>query len=256
MTETALLREDRRGPIAILTMNAPKRRNALSMAMRRLMIGALDRLESDRDIRAIVVTGEGGTFSAGGDISDMDATDLAAGRDRFRISHRLVGAMIHNAKPIIAAVEGWCVGAGMSVALCCDTIVAAADARFMASFGRIGLIADLGLPHTLPRRVGEGRARQILLYGETFGAEQAERIGLIDHVVAPGTALEAALARAALFADAAPLPVALTKAFLARGLDEALALERDYQSALFGTADHAEGKAAFLGKRKPAFTGT
>lgn len=250
-----MLRQDRQGATAILTLDYPARRNALAMEMRARMVEALDALESDRDVRAIVVTGAGGTFSAGGDISGMNATDLAAGRDRFRLTHLLVSAMVNHAKPIVAAVEGWCVGAGLSLALCCDTIVAASDARFAAGFGKVGLIADLGLPHTLPRRVGEGRAKQILLYGEQIAADHAERIGLVDHVVPPGLALDKALERAALFAEAAPLPVALTKAFLARGLADALALERDYQSALFTTADHAEGKAAFLGKRKPAFTG-
>ena len=102
-----------------------------------------------------------GTFSAGGDIAGMNAADLAAGRERFRITHRLVRLMVKSAKPIIAAVEGHAVGAGLSLALCCDTVIAAEDARFASSFGRVGLIADLGLLHTLPARVGEGRARQI-----------------------------------------------------------------------------------------------
>lgn len=250
-----MLREERQGATAILTLDYPARRNALAVPMRARLVGALDTLSADRAVRAIVITGADGVFSAGGDISGMDAADLAAGRERFRLTHRLVSAIITHAKPVLAAVEGWCVGAGLSLALCCDTIVAASDARFAAGFGKVGLMADLGLAHTLPRRVGEGRARQILLYGEQMTADEAGRIGLVDHVVAPGAALPAALERAARFADAAPLPLALTKAFLARGLADALALECDYQSALFATADHAEGKAAFLGKRKPVFTG-
>lgn len=250
------LHEEHRGATAILTLDHAARRNALSMALRRQVIDALDRLESDSAIRAIVLTGANGHFSAGGDISDMNAIDLAAGRDRFRITARLVRSMVHHSKPIVAAIEGWCAGGAIGLALACDTVVAASDARFVASFGRIGLMADLGLAHTLPRRVGEGRARQIMLYGDTFSAAHAEQIGMVDHLAEPGKALETALARAAAFAAAAPLPVAMTKAFLARGLDAALELERDYQSALFGTADHAEGKAAFLDKRKPVFTGT
>ncbi|MDP9095204.1 MAG: enoyl-CoA hydratase-related protein, partial [Pseudomonadota bacterium] len=184
-----------------------------------------------------------------------DVTDLAAGRERFRLSHALVRQMIKLRVPIVAAVEGFCVGAGLSLAMCCDTVVAADDAQFAAGFGRVGLMADLGLPHTLPLRVGQGRARQILLYGERIGAAEAERIGIVDHRVAAGQALEAALARARQFADAAPLPVAMTKQFLSAGLDAALDLERELQAALFLTADHAEGKAAFLGKRVPVFTG-
>ena len=250
-----MLIESRDGHTAILTLNYPARRNALAMPMRQAVIDAMERLEGDPETRAIVVTGAENTFSAGGDLSRMDATDLASGRERFRITHRMVRLLIKSAKPIIAAREGFAVGAGLSVALCCDTVVAAADAQFAAGFGRMGLVADLGLPHTLPLRVGQGRARQILLYGERMGAEEALKIGLIDHVVPSGTALEAALTRARLFDGQAPLATAMIKQHLAVGLDAALEWERDTQSTLFLTADHAEGKAAFFEKRKPQFTG-
>ncbi len=251
-----MLTETREGAVAILTLDYPERRNALAMPMRQRLVDALEAIEADRDLRAIVITGAGGTFSAGGDISDMNVTDLASGRERFRMTHRLVRLLIKGSKPVIAAVEGWCVGAGLSVAMCCDTVVAAEDARFAAGFGKIGLIADLGLLHTLPARIGQGRARQVFLYGEQVSAERAEAIGMVDHVVAPGTALQAALSRAALFQAAAPLPVAMTKQYLAAGLDAALEWERDTQSTLFLTADHAEGRAAFLGKRAPSFGGS
>ncbi len=250
-----MLTESRDGAVAILTLDYPERRNALAMPMRERLMDALEAIEADRELRAIVITGAGGTFSAGGDISGMNVTDLAAGRERFRMTHRLVRLLIKGSKPVIAAVEGWCVGAGLSMAMCCDTVVAAADARFAAGFGKIGLIADLGLLHTLPARIGQGRARQVFLYGEQISAERAETIGMVDHVVPPGTALQAALSRAALFHAAAPLPAAMTKQYLAAGLDAALEWERDVQSTLFLTADHAEGKAAFLGKRAAAFTG-
>lgn len=248
-----MLCEERQGATAVLTLDYPARRNALAVQMRAEIIAAMERIEADRDIRAVVLTGGGGTFSAGGDISGMDADDFAAGRERFRMTHRLVRLLIESSKPVIAAVEGWAVGAGLGLALCCDTIVAGAGARFMAGFGRVGLIADFGLLHTLPRRVGEGRARQILLYADPVEAEAAERIGLIDHVVPAGTALEAALQRAATFEQGAVLPVAMTKSFLAQGLADALEWERNVQSMLFVTEDHAEGKAAFLQKRPPRF---
>ena len=250
-----MLREDRDGRTAVLTLDYPERRNALAVAMRQALVGALERIESDPDLRAVVVTGAGGTFCAGGDISGMNVADLAAGRERFRLTHELVRLLVKGSKPVVAAVEGWCVGAGLSLAMCCDTVVAAQDARFAAGFGKIGLIADLGLLHTLPARIGQGRARQVLLYGDTMDAARAESIGLADDVVPSGTALEAALARARRFADAAPLPVALTRQWLSAGLDAALDWERDAQTALFLTADHAEGKAAFLQKRAPLFRG-
>ncbi len=251
-----MLRQDRQGATAILTLDYPERRNALAVRMREELIAALDVLEGDASLRAIVLTGAGAHFSAGGDISGMNVTDLAGGRERFRVTHRLVRMLIESSKPVIAAVEGWCVGAGLGLALCCDTVVAASDARFMAGFGKIGLIADFGLLHTLPRRIGEGRARQLLMRGTMLDAAAAERIGLIDDLVEPGAALAAAMAIAEGYAAAAPLPVAMTKSYLAEGLADALEWERNTQSTLFLTADHAEGKAAFLGKRAPVFGGT
>jgi enoyl-CoA hydratase/carnithine racemase len=248
-----MLEEERRGGIALLTLNYPERRNALAIPMRQALADAFERLEADASVRSVVLTGAGGVFSAGGDISGMNVSDFAGGRERFRLTHRLVRLMIESRLPIVAAVEGFAVGAGLSLALCCDTIVAAKSARLAASFGKIGLVADFGLLHTLPRRVGEGRARQIFLYGEMIGAAEAERMGLVDRVVSNGAALETALERAGVLTESAPLPIAMTKTFLAAGLAEALEFERTTQSALFLTPDHAEGKAAFLGKRKPVF---
>ncbi|MDE2334379.1 MAG: enoyl-CoA hydratase/isomerase family protein [Rhodospirillales bacterium] len=250
-----MLREARDGAVAILTLDQPARRNALAVAMREELVAAMERIETDAAVRAVVLTGAGGHFSAGGDISDMNAADLAAGRHRFRVTQRVVRGFIGSAKPIVAAVEGWCVGAGLGMALCCDTIVAATGARFMAGFGKIGLIPDFGLLHTLPRRVGEGRARQIFLHAEPIDATAAKEIGLVDRIVADGAAMAAATALAAGLAQTAPLPVALTKSWFGQGLDDALEWERNIQSALFATADHAEGKAAFLAKRSPRFAG-
>lgn len=250
-----MLDETRDGATVILTLDYPERRNALAMPMRERLAAAFDRIEADAAVRAVIVTGRGGTFCAGGDVSGMDAATLAAGRERFRTTHRLVRLTAHCGKPVIAAVEGWCVGAGLSLACLCDTIVAAEDARFMAGFGKLGLVADLGLLHTLPLRIGQGRARQVLLYGEAVGAREAERFGLVDRLMPPGGALDAALALARTLHGAAPMALALTKQFLAQGLDAALDWEREAQSALFLTADHAEGKAAFLAKRPPRFSG-
>lgn len=256
MTENpSMLRESREGAMAILTMDQPARRNALAVAMRESLVAAMERIEADETVRAVVLTGAAGNFSAGGDISGMRAADVAAGRERFRITQRVVRGFIGSSKPVVAAVEGWCVGAGLGMALCCDTIVAAAGARFMAGFNKIGLIPDFGLLHTLPRRVGEGRAKQIVLHAEPLQAAAARDMGLIDRVVADGTALDAAKALAAMLAAAAPLPIALTKSWFGQGLDDALEWERNMQSALFTTQDHAEGKAAFMDKRAPKFAG-
>lgn len=250
-----MLTQARDGATVVLTLDYPARRNALAMQMRQALIEAFEAMEADLHIRAVVLTGGGGTFSAGGDISGMNSADLLAGRERFRTTHKLVRLMIKSRLPIVAAVEGYAVGAGLSLALCCDTIVAASTAKLGAGFGRIGLIADLGLLHTLPARIGQGRARQVFLYGEQMTGEAAERIGLVDHVVPAGQALDMAMERARALIAAAPLPIALTKQYLAAGLDAALDWERETQASLFLTADHAEGRAAFLEKRTPHFAG-
>ncbi len=255
MTEPAMLREDRDGATIVLTLDNPARRNALSLPLQTALLAALERIEADPAIRAVVLTGAGGVFSSGGDIAGMEVPDLAAGRRRLGVIHRVVRQLAACSRPVIAAVEGWCAGGAIGMALCCDTIIAAADARFFVSFGRVGLAADLGMMHTLPLRVGHGRARQMLLYGETLDAAAEAQAGLADHVVPTGAALAAALDRARIFAQTAPLPIAAMKQYLGRGLEDALAWERDVQSALFLSADHAEGRAAFLAKRPPVFEG-
>jgi enoyl-CoA hydratase/carnithine racemase len=155
----------------------------------------------------------------------------------------------------VAAVEGFCVGAGLSMACIADTIVAAETAKLGAGFGKIGLMADLGLPHTLPHRVGPAKARQILLYHKQYTAAEAAAMDLVDEVVPEGQALAVALERAHFLAKQAPAAMALTRQMLATGLHEALETERHFQASLFTTQDFHEGRAAFLGKRQPVFKG-
>ncbi len=246
---------EREGGVLVLTLDQPARRNALAMPLRVQMIEALRAAQGDKATRAIVVTGAGGHFCSGGDISGMDVTSAMDGRERMRLSHELIRLMVLGSVPVVAAIEGYCVGAGLSLACASDTVIAAEDARLGAGFGKIGLMADLGLPHTLPLRVGQGKARQIFLYHEQMTAAEAERIGLVDHVVPKGQALPVAMEKARFLAEQAPAPMALTKQMLGEGLDRALEQERHFQSTLFLTKDFAEGRAAFLGKRAPAFKG-
>lgn len=247
--------EERDGAVLVLTLDYPSRRNAMAMPLRLQMQEAIERAALGGEVRAVVLTGAGGHFCAGGDISGMDIDDALSGRERMRRTHAVVRLIAAGKLPVVAAVEGYCVGAGLSLACCCDTIVAAEDARFAAGFGKIGLMADCGLPHTLPWRVGMGPAKQILLYHEQMNAAAAERIGLVDHVVPKGDALTVALEKARFLAAQAPAPMALTKHLLATGLDAALEAEMNHQAGLFLTADFREGRAAFLEKRTPRFTG-
>ena len=140
----ARLREEKDGGVLVLTIDYPERKNAIAPAVRAALEDAIERAHADRAVRSIVVTGAGGTFCAGGDISAMDVGDALAGRERMRRTHRLVRLMARGGKPLVAAVEGWAAGAGMAVACACDTIVAAEDARFVAGFHKIGLMSDMG----------------------------------------------------------------------------------------------------------------
>jgi len=247
--------EEQDGAVLVLTLDYPARRNALAMPLRAALEEALERAHADAAVRAVVLTGSEGTFCSGGDISGMDVRGAMDGRERMRRTHRLVRLMARGGLPIVAAVEGWCAGAGLALACACDTIVAAEDARFMAGFHRIGLMADLGLAHFLPARIGAGRARRIMLYHEQLTAPEAERIGLADFVAPKGHALPAALEKARFLAEEAPAPIRLMKEMLAGGLEEALAREQHFQATLFATADFAEGRDAFLAKRAPRFRG-
>jgi enoyl-CoA hydratase/carnithine racemase len=257
MSEAPVMRliEEQDGGVLVLTLDYPARRNAFAMPIRVGLIAALERAQSDKSIRSIVVTGAGGHFCSGGDISGMDVKSPLDGRERMRLSHQLIRLMVMGSVPVVTAIEGYCVGAGLSLACASDTIVAAEDARLGAGFGRIGLMADLGLPHTLPLRVGQGKARQILLYHNLMTAAEAERMGLVDHVVPKGHALATAMEKARFLAEQAPAPMALTKQMLGEGLDRALEQERHFQATLFLTEDFVEGRNAFLGKRPPQFKG-
>ncbi|MFT8246006.1 enoyl-CoA hydratase/isomerase family protein [Roseomonas sp. BN140053] len=253
MSDAARLEQARHGAVLVLTLDDAARRNALSLPLREMLADALEAAEGDRSVRAIVVTGASGNFCSGGDLVGMQVPDALAGRERLRRVHRLIRLLVAGSKPVVAAVEGWCVGAGLSLACACDLVVTAENARFLAAFNRVGLMADLGLGWTLPARVGLGRAKRILFLGQQITPAQAESWGLADEVVPSGSALATALERAQFLAAQAPAPMAMTKTMLAAGLDAALEAERHYQTLLFLSADHAEGRSAFLEKREPRF---
>jgi 2-(1,2-epoxy-1,2-dihydrophenyl)acetyl-CoA isomerase len=249
---------DRDGHVAIVTLNQPERRNALSLELREALHDTLSEAMAG-DARAIVLAGAGGSFCSGGDIrSFVPGAGLLDTRARLARMHRVIRLLLTGAKPVIAAVEGYAFGAGVSLALACDHVVAATDARFCASFNRVALMADLGLLYTLPPRVGMGKARELLMLGEIVEGPEALTIRLVDRLADPGRAVEVAIERARRFAAAPPVALALTKAALARApasLEAILQMEVDAQSALFRTDDHAEGRAAFLEKRTPHFKG-
>jgi 2-(1,2-epoxy-1,2-dihydrophenyl)acetyl-CoA isomerase len=246
------------GPVRVIRLNYPARRNALSLELRAVLISAVETAMEDSEARALVLTGNGGAFCAGGDISSMQNVAGVSGRDRLARLHRLARLLVAGPKPVVAAVEGYAYGAGMSLALLCDQVVAARDAKFCCSFNKVGLMPDMAALWTVPQRVNAGWAKRLMMLAEEVDGETAHRIGLADHLAESGQALAEAMIVAERFAAAAPLPIAYTKAALARGpqpLEALLAQEADSQALLFNSKDFAEGRDAFLAKRKPAFSG-
>ncbi len=254
---TALL-TDRVDGIDIFTLNVPEKRNALTLDLRVLLLDGVRRAEADPDTRAIIITGANGCFCSGGDISSMGQVDVISARQRLGALHELARLLIAGRKPVVTAVSGAAFGGGFSLALAGDYVIAGATARFCASFGRIGLVPDVGLMWTLPSRIGTARARQFFLDARVVDAEQAVALGIADDVVPEADLMDAAKRCAANASALAPVPTGFIKRTLAANppsLDALLAAELDAQAQLFATADHTEACDAFLNKRPPRFTG-
>ncbi len=246
------------GAVLTLTMSYERRRNALAPALKAALIAGLEQGNADPACRAIVLTGAGGHFCAGGDISGMNDAGGMTGRARMAVIQQLIRLLVGGDTPVIAAVEGHAAGAGLSLAAACDVVVASSQAIFTCSFNRIGLVPDLGAAWTLPRRMGLGRAKLLMLRGKPLNADEAERQGIVDVLAPPGEALATAQALAGDIAERSPLSNTMAKALLGRAtdsLDDFLKAEADAQGLLYGTADFAEGRAAFAAKRPPRFSG-
>jgi 2-(1,2-epoxy-1,2-dihydrophenyl)acetyl-CoA isomerase len=254
------LRVDVDGPVATLTLDRPEALNALTIPMKVALRGALERIASGRGVRAVILTGAGRAFCAGQDLAERELPDAAPLDEEVRERYNpVIRALRSMGQPVIAAVNGVAAGAGASLAFACDLRIAAADARFVLAFGRIGLIPDSGATWFLPRLVGAARAAELALVGDPITADEALRIGLVNRVVPPERLLDEARAVADRISAGAPRAVALTKQALDRSwsidLDEALAGEAKLQGIAGATSDHAEGLAAFREKRPPRFTG-
>ncbi|GAA4908311.1 2-(1,2-epoxy-1,2-dihydrophenyl)acetyl-CoA isomerase [Nonomuraea thailandensis] len=254
---------ERDGAVAVVTLNRPERRNALDGKTKAALRGALEDVAADAAVRAVLLTGAGGAFCAGQDLAEHAAAlrdDPAHAFDTVEEDYAPVVRLLATMdKPVVAAVGGTCVGAGLALALACDVRVLAEDAVFATAFSAIGLTCDSGLSATLTRAVGEARARELVLLAEPFGAQEAVAWGISGRVVPRDEVGTQGRALAARLAAGPTAAYAESKRLIAqawgRDLAATLAAEARAQARLGLSADHAAAVEAFLAKRKPVFEG-
>ena len=237
-------------------LNRPEKRNAINPELRYALIDALTAARDDEDVHAIVIAGNGGHFCAGGDIDSMAGVTVQGARARMKSNHRMVRLIAESEKPVIAAVQGFAVGAGAGIALLADTVVMGQGATFGFPFFRIGLVPDYGLLYSLPRRVGVARARQIMLYARMLKGEDALDAGLADDMVGDGDVEARAVELARELAAMPPMAFAIAKRQLGlfpANLESALEMEAMAQAVCMTSSEFTEGSGAFKEKRKPNF---
>jgi enoyl-CoA hydratase/carnithine racemase len=248
------------GPSFIVTLDRPKRRNAVDLKMMEELIAAALQAEAEPAVRALIITGGKDYFSAGADLNDALAVkSAAAGAEYFGRWHQLNATLEKLGKPVIAAIEGLCMTGGCEMALAGDIRVAGERARFPITSSRIGTVPGAGGTQRLPRIVGIAKALELMFSAETIDAVEAYRIGLINRLVPAGAALKEACAMAAVYEKRAPLSHALIKRAVRQGmqmdLDSAVEFETFVVTTIYGTEDKQEGISAFLEKREASFKG-
>jgi enoyl-CoA hydratase/carnithine racemase len=259
---SARMLSERRESALVLTLSDPASRNSLSPEASADGLAALEQARSDPAIRCVVLRGDGAHFCGGGNLPRLLRTrDIgeAAQQASMQRLHGFVDALVRLPKPVIAAVEGFAAGAGVGLVLACDLVVAAEDAKFVLSYGRVGLSPDAGATWQLSRRLPRALVMRMLWLPEPMTARHWQALGLVNDCVAPGQTLDAALALAAQVGQMAPNAVASVKSLVneaARStLDDQLDRERDHFVANLFHDNGGEGIRAFLEKRAPRFSG-
>lgn len=249
----------REGGIALVTINRPERKNAVTMAMRTEFQGVFQALQDDDEVRAIILTGAGGDFAAGADVGEMGTGGVRGNMIKYRTLHRMVRSVAHTHKPVIAAVEGVCIGVAFALALACDFIICADNARFQLAFRHIGLAMDGGAGWLLERHVGIMRAKEIAFSGRFVSGEEAARLGFALESLPQDQVQARARALADSFATAPTISLAQIKrqfdSAAGQTFDEALEFEAAVQALMTWTEDFKEGTTAFKEKRKPVYRG-
>ncbi len=256
--ETLLV--DKQDQVLLLQLNRPEKLNALNEVMAEELLHVTRDLAADEDVGALVLTGAGQSFCAGGDLEFLSRDyDLLQGIEYVKKVHPWIRAVAQLEKPVIAAVNGAAAGGGFSMALFCDIILAGEHTRFSLAFSRIGLVPDLAAMYFLPRLVGLQRAKDLIFTGRQIDAREANQMGIVSRVVPDDDLLEEALKLAAKLAAGPRVALRQSKQILNQSmqlnLEQLLDLEAYAQGVCFQTEDFREGAGAFLEKRPPAFKG-
>jgi 2-(1,2-epoxy-1,2-dihydrophenyl)acetyl-CoA isomerase len=244
-----------------LTLARPEALNSLNLELKAAITEVLREIAYDDKVRAVLLTGEGRAFCAGGDISEMDpnrSPEEARARQHKLLSEVFL-PLARTPKPVVAAVNGHAHGAGLSLALACDLVVAGESAPMSLGYVHRGLTPDCGMTYFLPRLVGVARAKELLFSGRRFTGAEAAAMGLIAEAVPDGDVLDRARARAVDLTHGATVALGLTKRMLDQsshlGFDDLIEIEAYSQAITRATKDHAEGVAAFSAKRPAVFVG-
>jgi enoyl-CoA hydratase/carnithine racemase len=258
------IRYEIEGRIAVITLARPEKRNAMNVEMFRELGEATAQAAADPDVRGVLVAGQGPSFCAGIDLAALAelaglSTDPATLREFIAMAQRPVAMLAHMPKPTMAAVNGYALGAGFQLALACDLRAAATDACFGMLEARYGLIPDMGGTHRLARLVGPSRAKEMVWSTRRVEAKEAERIGLVNHLVQPSELSAGARGLLAEVTEHAPVAVGLAKSLIDGAhetpLETQFEREADAQAECIQSDDHREAVSAFLERRPPRFMG-
>lgn len=249
----------RDGAVATLTFHRPAALNAIDVPMAQAFLAAVRAIAGDRGVRAILMAGSGKAFMAGGDLAVLQADPQGGARALIGPLHEALVVLAGIDAPVVAQVHGVAAGAGLSLMLQADFVVAAEDTRFNLAYVNIGASCDVGASWALPRRVGLRRALEVALLGDTLDAHQAERMGLVNRVLPPEAVAEAAMGMAQRLAAGPTVALGQLRRLMRASFDRTLAEQLDAESAAFQvcaqTEDFRTGVDAFFARAKPQFTG-
>jgi enoyl-CoA hydratase/carnithine racemase len=256
VSEQPLVLMERRGPVALLTLNRPPV-NALNRALLDAVLHAVEGCARDHDVRAVVLTGGRRAFSAGADVHEVVSLADAGAREWIEHGQRVLNEIASINRPVVAAIEGFCLGGGLELALACHVRIAGRGAELGLPEIKLGIIPGFGGTQRLPRLVGSGTALELMLTGDALGADRALAIGLVSRVVESGTVVEAGLALASKIASRSATAAAAILRVYHGGIDhhfrQDLTRELDEVTAAIHSVDGREGLRAFVEKREPTF---